>query len=159
VRKVPTANVQDALQGQVAGVQITPQSGAPGAQADVRIRGVGTLNNSSPIYVVDGLILDDISFLSPNDIESIQVLKDASATAIYGVRGANGVIIITTNQGAQGETQFELSSYAGVQQVQNKIDVTNADEYAMLANELAENEGFDPLFRITSFGQAAVPRI
>lgn len=154
VRKVPTANVQDALQGQVAGVQITPQSGAPGAQADVRIRGVGTLNNSSPIYVVDGLILDDISFLSPNDIESVQVLKDASATAIYGVRGANGVIIITTNQGAQGETQFELSSYAGVQQVQNKIDVTNANEYATLANELAENEGFDPLFdNPNQFGQ------
>lgn len=146
VKKVPTANVQDALQGQVAGVQITPQSGAPGAQADIRIRGVGTLNNASPIYVVDGLILDDISFLNSNDIESIQVLKDASATAIYGVRGANGVIIITTNQGVQGDTQFEFSSYAGIQQVQNKIDVTNAREYATLANELAENEGFDPLF-------------
>ncbi|NBB76740.1 MAG: SusC/RagA family TonB-linked outer membrane protein, partial [Bacteroidetes bacterium] len=146
VRKVPTANVQDALQGQVAGVQITPQSGAPGAQADVRIRGVGTLNNASPIYVVDGLILDDISFLNTNDIESIQVLKDASATAIYGVRGANGVIIITTNQGVRGETQVEFSSYAGVQNVQNKIDVTNAREYATLANELAANEGFSPLF-------------
>lgn len=146
VRKVPTANVQDALQGQVAGVQITPQSGAPGAQADVRIRGVGTLNNASPIYVVDGLILDDISFLNSNDVESIQVLKDASATAIYGVRGANGVIIITTNQGVRGETQVEFSSYAGVQNVQNKIDVTNAREYATLANELAANEGFSPLF-------------
>jgi TonB-linked SusC/RagA family outer membrane protein len=154
VRKVPTANVQDALQGQVAGVQITPESGAPGAQADVRIRGVGTLNNASPIYVVDGLILDDISFLNTNDIESIQVLKDASATAIYGVRGANGVIIITTNQGVQGETQLEFSSYAGVQNVQSKIDVTNAREYATLANELAENEGFDPLFdNPNQFGQ------
>lgn len=141
VKKVPTANLQDALQGQVAGVQITPQSGAPGAQADVRIRGVGTLNNSSPIYVVDGLILDDISFLNPNDIESVQVLKDASATAIYGVRGANGVIIITTNQGRRGATQVEFSSYAGVQQVANKVDVTNANQYATLANELAANEG------------------
>lgn len=146
VNKVPTANLQDALQGQVAGVQITPRSGAPGAQADIRIRGVGTLNDASPIYVVDGLILDDISYLNPNDIESVQVLKDASATAIYGVRGANGVIIITTEQGTSGPTQIEFNSYAGVQRVQNQIDVTNANQYATLANELAENEGQPPVF-------------
>ncbi len=146
VTKVPTANLQDAMQGQVAGVQITPQSGAPGAQADIRIRGVGTLNNASPIYVVDGLILDDISFLNTNDIESVQVLKDASATAIYGVRGANGVIIITTKQGTSGPTQIEFNSYAGVQRVQNQIEVTNANQYANLANELAQNEGQPQVF-------------
>lgn len=147
VKKIPTSNLQDALQGQVAGVQITPVSGAPGEeQPNVRIRGVGTLNNASPIYVVDGLILDDISFLNPNDIESVQVLKDASATAIYGVRGANGVIIVTTNQGTRGATQIEFSSYAGVQRVADKIDLTNANQYATLANELAANEGQPPFF-------------
>src|SRR5690606_17954627 len=84
VSEVATPSAVQALQGRVAGVQVTPASGAPGASAVVRIRGVGTLNNASPLYVVDGMLLDDINFLSPNDIQSVDVLKDASATAIYG---------------------------------------------------------------------------
>ena len=89
--KIPTFNAAQALQGKVAGVQVFNSSGAPGAAPIVRVRGVGTFNNSSPIYVVDGVILDDIAFLNPSDVQSMEVLKDASSTAIYGSRGANGV--------------------------------------------------------------------
>lgn len=146
ITRVPTANLQDALQGKVAGVQITPSSGRPGAQPDVRIRGVGTLNNASPLYVVDGMLLDDISFLNPNDIESVQVLKDASATAIYGSRGANGVIIITTESGRPDAASVSVSSYVGFQRVSDRVDMVNARQYAVLANESAENEGRPQVF-------------
>ena len=100
--KTPAASLANALQGQAAGVTINSNSGQPGAAPEVRIRGVGTVNGASPIYVVDGIIVDDITFLSPNDIESTEILKDASATAIYGSRGANGVIIVTTRTGKKG---------------------------------------------------------
>ncbi len=147
IEKIPTASVDQALQGKVAGVQVTPSSGEPGAQAVVRIRGVGTLNTASPIYVVDGVILDDIGFLNMNDVESIDVLKDASATAIYGSRGANGVIIVTTKKGkANSETRFQFASYYGVQEVVRKIDMVNGTEFAILANETAENEGTPVLY-------------
>lgn len=142
VNAVPTSNLQDALQGKVAGVQITPESGAPGAKSSVKIRGIGTLNNASPLYVVDGMLVDDISFLSPSNIQSVEVLKDASATAIYGSRGANGVIIVTTKQGNKGKTNISFNSYFGTKSVSNKIDLVNARQYAMLANELANNENY-----------------
>ena len=144
---VATPNVAQALQGKVAGVQVTSNSGEPGQGAIVRIRGVGTLNNASPLYVVDGMLLDDIDFLNPNDITAIDVLKDASATAIYGSRGANGVIIITTRSGAtDSPTSFTLNAYTGSQSVANKIDLVNAQQYAQLANELAANTGGAPYF-------------
>lgn len=147
IEKIPTASVDQALQGKVAGVQVTPVSGEPGAQAVVRIRGVGTLNTASPIYVVDGVILDDIGFLNMNDVESIDVLKDASATAIYGSRGANGVIIVTTKKGqANTDTRFQFSSYYGVQEVVRKIELANGTEFATLANETAQNEGTPVLY-------------
>ncbi|MGQ0712895.1 MAG: SusC/RagA family TonB-linked outer membrane protein [Gemmatimonadaceae bacterium] len=140
--EVATPNVAQALQGRVAGVQVTPQSGEPGAAAVIRIRGVGTLNNASPLFVVDGMLLDDINFLSPNDIQSVEVLKDASATAIYGSRGANGVIIVSTKKGAiEGPALFMINAYAGTQRVLDPIDLVNARQYAMLANELAANQG------------------
>jgi TonB-linked SusC/RagA family outer membrane protein len=146
--EVATPSVAQALQGRVAGVQVTPQSGEPGAAAIIRIRGVGTLNNASPLFVVDGMLLDDINFLSPNDIQSVEVLKDASATAIYGSRGANGVIIVTTKKGTiEGAAQFTINAYAGTQRVLDPIDLVNAQQYAMLANELAANQGLpDPYF-------------
>lgn len=147
LNRIPTASVEQALQGKVAGVQVTPVSGAPGAGAIIRIRGVGTLNDASPLFVVDGLLLNDISFLNVQDIQSVEVLKDASATAIYGSRGANGVIIITTRQGVQGpKTSFEASAYYGMQQVIRKIDLLNGSEFAELANELAANENRPPIF-------------
>ena len=148
VATVATANVEQALQGRVAGVQVSPSSGEPGSDAVVRIRGVGTLGDASPLYVVDGMLLDDISFLSPNDIAGMEVLKDASATAIYGSRGANGVIIVTTRQGSlDAPTTFTVSGYTGVQEVQSAISMVNASQYAALANELAANQGLpDPYF-------------
>ncbi len=146
VQRIPTSSVTQSLQGRVAGVQITPTSGEPGAAAIVRIRGVGTLNDASPLFVVDGMLTDDISYLNPNDVESVEVLKDASATAIYGSRGANGVIIVTTKKGEVGPTQFSIDAYYGVQEVTQQIDLTNAQEYAILSNELAENDGRPPVF-------------
>jgi TonB-linked SusC/RagA family outer membrane protein len=140
--EIATPSAVQALQGKVAGVQVTPESGEPGAGAVVRIRGVGTLNNASPLYVVDGMLVDDIQFLNPNDIASLEVLKDASSTAIYGSRGANGVIIVTTKKGTvEQRTRFAVNSYAGVQRVLDPIDLVNAQQYAMLANELAANTG------------------
>ncbi|RNC86022.1 MAG: TonB-dependent receptor [Balneola sp.] len=136
--KVTSLNVEQALQGKVSGVQITSTSGAPGAAAAVRIRGVGTFNDSSPIYVVDGVILDDISFLNSADIESMEVLKDASATAIYGSRGANGVVLVQTKSGSGivGKPQVNFSTETGFQQVERTIDLLNGREYAIIANEI-----------------------
>ena len=129
--KTPAASLSNALQGQVAGVTVNSLTGRPGAGAEVRIRGVGTVNGSSPIYVVDGVIADNIDFLSPNDIEHLEVLKDASATAIYGSRGANGVIIVTTRGGALSQpTHVTFSGYIGAQHRWKKLDVMNAREYA-----------------------------
>ncbi|RLD17692.1 MAG: TonB-dependent receptor [Bacteroidetes bacterium] len=145
--KIPTASIDQALQGKVSGVQVTPISGEPGAAAVIRIRGVGTLNDASPLFVVDGMLLDDINFLNPYDVESVEVLKDASATAIYGSRGANGVIIITTKKGVKtGDAHIELSAYYGSQSLDKKIALTNAGEFAILANEVAANEGTAPPF-------------
>lgn len=145
--KPAVSNVSEALQGQIAGVNVTPRSGAPGEEARIRIRGVGTLNNASPLYVVDGVLTDDISYLNPRNIESIEVLKDASATAIYGSRGANGVIIVSTKQGSYNqETTFNISVSQGWSQLADPIDLTNAREYATLANEARENTGGAPIF-------------
>ncbi len=145
IAKLPTSSVEQALQGKIAGVQVTPISGEPGRGGVIRIRGVGTLNNADPLYVVDGMILNssrDIAFINNQDIESISVLKDASATAIYGARGANGVVIITTKKGSKDrDGQVSVSSYYGTQQVIRQIDVANGAQYAMLANELSVNEG------------------
>lgn len=147
IAEVATPSAVQALQGRAAGVQITPGSGRPGDNAVVRIRGIGTLNNAAPIYVVDGMLLDDINFLNPNDIASIDILKDASATAIYGSRGANGVIIVTTRRGAIDRgTTFSINAFTGAQRVQSPIPLLNAQEYAVLANELAANLGQAPYF-------------
>lgn len=146
ITRIPTPNVTQALQGQVAGVQITPTSGRPGAGAAIRIRGIGTTNDNTPLFVVDGMILSDntsnLDFLNPNDIESIEVLKDASATAIYGARGANGVVIVTTKKGSfDQDPTISFNSYYGWQQVTDRVDVVNAAQYAQLTNEAAVNEG------------------
>ncbi|WP_044201436.1 TonB-dependent receptor [Flammeovirga sp. OC4] len=132
---VATENVEKALQGRVAGVQITSPSD-PGAQTKVRIRGIGTINNSDPLYVVDGFPMNDISHLAPADIASMEVLKDASATAIYGSRGANGVILITSKKGSvQSKPIFTFNAQAGVTSPINTIEMTNASQYAQLRLE------------------------
>ena len=125
IEKVSPVNIQSALQGQVAGMMITANSGAPGSEATVRVRGIGTVNNNNPIYVIDGMLIDpgqvndptNIRFLNPWDIESIEVLKDASAQAIYGSRGANGVILITTKKGTEGLPKITFSSTIGFSNV------------------------------------------
>ncbi|MCB9278587.1 MAG: TonB-dependent receptor [Lewinellaceae bacterium] len=142
IAKIPTASLSQALQGKVSGVQVTPASGEPGADAIIRVRGVGSFRGADPLFVVDGMIVNDITFVNPQDVENVSVLKDASATAIYGARGANGVIIVTTKRGSfDQDAQVSVSAYRGYQNVIKKIDLTNGVEYATLANELSVNEG------------------
>ena len=139
--QVATSDPVQALQGRAAGVEVTSNSGQPGAGARIRVRGVGTINNSDPLYVVDGIQTGDISFLLPTDIESTEILKDASATAIYGSRGANGVVLITTKHGKAGKTQFNLFGYTGLQQIRRKLPLANAQQYATLVSEAYTNGG------------------
>jgi len=152
LQKTPASGLDQALQGRAAGVTVNANSGQPGAEAVVRIRGIGTVNGSSPIYVVDGMILDNIAFLSPNDIESTEILKDASATAIYGSRGANGVIIVTTKKGKAGQSNLSFNAYTGFQNRWKKLDLMQRDEFVKtivslnnIASEKAflKNQGFN----------------
>jgi len=138
ITKITALNPVQSLQGNVTGVQVTSTSGTPGENPAVRIRGVGTFGNSNPIYVVDGVIVDDISFLSSNDIISMEVLKDASASAIYGSRGANGVIMVTTKIGkvADEKTVFSFSGEVGIQKLAKKIDLLSGRDFAIISNEI-----------------------
>lgn len=129
LKKTPAASMDQALQGRAAGVTVNASSGQPGAAAEIRIRGIGTVNDSSPIYVVDGNICSDITFLSPSDIASTEILKDASATAIYGSRGANGVILVTTKKGDKGHSQVNFDMYYGVQNRWKKLDIMNKQDF------------------------------
>ncbi|MCB2408917.1 TonB-dependent receptor [Hymenobacter lucidus] len=139
--QVATSDPVQALQGRVAGVEVTSNSGQPGSGTRIRVRGVGTINNSDPLYVVDGIQTSDIGFLLPADIESTEILKDASATAIYGSRGANGVVLITTKHGKAGATQFNLSGYTGFQQIRRTLPLTTAAQYSTLVLEAFTNAG------------------
>jgi TonB-linked SusC/RagA family outer membrane protein len=141
ITQIATPDVVSALSGRVAGVSVTPQSGEPGGGAKIRIRGITSINNSDPIYVVDGFQINDISYLNPNDIESTEILKDASATAIYGSRGAAGVVIITTKKSKSGAPQVTFDAYAGVQTMANKLDLLDAKDYATLRLEAYDNDG------------------
>ncbi len=130
LQKTPSAGLDQALQGRAAGVTVNANSGQPGAAASIRIRGIGSvMGGSEPIYVVDGMITTNISFLSPNDIESTEILKDASSTAIYGSRGANGVILVTTKKGKEGKNNISLNVYGGFQNPGNKLDLMQRDEF------------------------------
>lgn len=135
-----TANIATALAGRAPGVQVISSGSVDGA-VKVRIRGVGTINNSDPLYVVDGFPTSDISYIAPTDIESMEVLKDASASAIYGSRGANGVIMITTKKGANMPTKVSANLYVGVRTASKKMDVLNASEYANARMEAYSNAG------------------
>jgi len=133
-----TANVAQALQGKVAGLQVT-NGGAPGSSPIVQIRGLGSVrSDTQPLYVVDGILTNNISFLSNNDIESVTVLKDASASAIYGVRAANGVIIITLKHGKKDKISINYSGYTGYQVPVDVMKMANAQEYIQLLNEKGE---------------------
>ena len=131
LRKVTTIDAAKSMQGRVAGVNVISNSGAPGAGVTIRIRGIGTINNSDPLYVVDGFPMGDISNIAPSDIESMEVLKDASATAIYGSRGANGVILVKTRSGEKsGKLQVEASVLTGFSEVTKKLKLADATEFA-----------------------------
>lgn len=129
ITKLSTVNVLGALQSQTAGVNITKQSGKPGDGFKVTIRGLGTIGNSNPLYIIDGLPNGDINMLNPADIESVDVLKDAASAAIYGARAANGVILITTKQGKKGKASIQYDAYLGWQNVAKKLETLNAKQY------------------------------
>ncbi|HEY5369964.1 MAG TPA: SusC/RagA family TonB-linked outer membrane protein, partial [Hanamia sp.] len=147
--KLNTTNALQALQGQAAGVNITSVSGQPGGGFKVNIRGAGTIGNASPLYVVDGVITGDITYLNDADIASVDILKDAASSAIYGINGANGVVLITTKSGKSSnrkDGQVSFDAYYGVQNVARKADLLNAEQYATIQNEAALNSGKPLLF-------------
>lgn len=131
VAKMPATNPIASLQGKVPGLTIS-NSGRAGSSPVVRIRGVNSTNSASPVYVVDGILQDNIDFLNPADIETIDILRDPSSIAIYGMRGANGVIAVTTKKAARGQTRINLQSSVGIQRVQDKIEVTDAEGFKRL---------------------------
>jgi TonB-linked SusC/RagA family outer membrane protein len=143
LQTMTVGNVTESLQGKVAGVQVTGQGG-PGAQPRVLIRGISTLNLSTdPLYVVDGIPMGtSINFLSNNEIESMEVLKDASASAIYGSRASNGVILITTKKGKAGKTRFNFDMSSGMQLMNNPYNMANAESYATIMNKAYNNSGY-----------------
>ncbi len=144
LQKLPGGNVANLLQGQVSGVISTPGSGAPGSAPVIRIRGLGTIGNNNPLFVIDG-IPGDISGINPADIESINVLKDASAATIYGSRASNGVVIVTTKRGKTGDLQVSFNSYIGFSSIPNKIGVLNTAQNNQVSNAAHANDGQPPL--------------
>jgi TonB-dependent starch-binding outer membrane protein SusC len=139
--KLPVGSIDQALQGKASGVRITQSTGQPGEGVTVRIRGVGTINDNNPLFIIDGLpTKDGINFLSANDIASMVVLKDASSAAIYGARAANGVIVITTKSGKRGKPQFNYSGYGGFQTPGTITKMSNTAQYVELYNEAADND-------------------
>ena len=141
LKSLPLASVGEAMQGKAAGVQII-SNGTPGNDPTFRIRGIGTINNNDPLLVIDGVPTQSgLNQLNMDDVESIQVLKDASATAIYGSRGANGVVIITTKSGKSGKGVISFNAYYGVQEATNMVEMLNASEFASLHNEMMINAG------------------
>lgn len=147
IQQVASLDVVNALQGQASGINVTSTSGQPGAGMVVNIRGVGTAGNSSPLYVVDGVVVDNgIGYLDPSSIERMDVLKDASAGSIYGARAANGVVLVTTKKGKDGKMNVSFNSYAGFQNVAKKLDLLNTQEYTTIMNEARVNSGLTPLY-------------
>ena len=139
---------EDALKGMAAGINVTSSSGQPGAQSMIRIRGIGTINDANPLYIIDGMPTDQngMESVNPNDIESIEVLKDAASGAIYGARAANGVILVTTKKGKEGKATINYNFSTGWQSAWKKRSVTGATDYAILQNEKYINGGQAPLY-------------
>ncbi|MDR6922338.1 SusC/RagA family TonB-linked outer membrane protein [Chryseobacterium sp. 2987] len=147
----PIYSVGQALQGQAAGVNVIQASGKPGAALDVKIRGNNSISSSvSPLYVVDGIQTNDITGLNPDDIVDMTILKDASSTAIYGINGSSGVVIITTKRGKQGKPQLNFNAYWGISKTVKNIDVLNLDQYKTLMADIQANGGSDYLSTVTN---------
>lgn len=141
LNNAPVIGVDQAIQGRVAGVRITQSTGQPGEEVFVRIRGVGTIGNNDPLYIIDGVpTKDGMNIVSPSEIESISILKDAASAAIYGARSANGIILITTKKGKSGAPRISYSGYVGIQTHGNLIEMANTREYVETYNEAVEND-------------------
>ena len=174
ITKVATTSLDQALQGRAAGVQVRQVTGMPGGGTSIRIRGTGSiLAGNEPLYVIDGMMitsdgnqmssggssgpkLNPLASINPNDIESIEILKDASATAIYGARGSNGVVLVTTKSGKQGQSTISVDSYYGIQEVRKTLDLLNGEQFATLINEVNADKGFplDPDYLVPEeFGE------
>ena len=146
IEELKPARIEQALQGQIAGVQVSSQSGSPGSALDIRIRGISTNGDNRPLILVDGNVIEDLSVINPGDIETINVLKDATA-GIYGVRAANGVVLITTKTGRkESPISIEYDAYGGLQETTRSLPTLNATEYALLANEAFVANGEPVLF-------------
>ena len=140
IEKLVVVGIDQALQGQAPGVMVTQVTGSPGDDIAVRIRGAGTLGNNNPLYVIDGVpTTGNINMFSPGDIESIEILKDGAAAAIYGARAANGVVLITTKRGKSGLPAFSFEAYSGIQNVVNLPKLLNSQEYLVIRNEAIVN--------------------
>ncbi len=157
INHLPLSGLDQALQGQAAGVQITQVTGAPGDDISVRIRGAGTLGNNNPLYIIDGVpTTGNINMFSITDIESIDILKDAASASIYGSRSANGVIVITTKKGKKGAPVFSFDSYYGFQQANRLPELLNTKEYLLIRNEAINNANLlrDPVRQLDTYDLA-----
>ncbi len=140
IDKLVVLGIDQALQGQAPGIMVTQATGAPGDDIAVRIRGVGTIGNNNPLYIIDGVpTTGNINMFSTNDIESIQVLKDGASAAIYGARAANGVVVITTKKGKAGKAQFTFDASMGIQEANRLPELLNAEEFLTIRNEAIAN--------------------
>ncbi len=149
IEELKPTTAMEALQGVVPGLSITRNSGAPGAGTKVTIRGMGTIGDSDPLYIVDGVAVNDINYLNPSDIESIDVLKDAASAAIYGARAANGVVLVTTKRAKAGldggtTTSVSYEGYVGFQNTYKTLPTLNAQEYMFIMDESRVNQGLAP---------------
>ena len=155
LNKVRASTVNDAIKGKVSGVQITQASGQPGSGSQIKIRGIGSVNNSDPLYIVDGMPVDGgIDYLNPNDIQSVEILKDAASAAIYGARAANGVVLVTTRNGEKGKASLTYNGSYGWQNPWRKKEVLNATEYMVIMNEARINDGGAPLYSAAEIAAA-----
>lgn len=142
IARTPIVRIDQALQGRAAGVQVLSQSGQPGERPSIKIRGIGTDYNSEPLFLVDGVAVNSIDNLNPGDIASMEVLKDAASSSIYGARAANGVVLITTKTGGNNKFSISYSGYRGFQNAAGKVDLLNADQYVQLMADAGANNLF-----------------
>ena len=158
LKDTPVSSVDQMMQGKLSGVNVMPDN-MPGGGVAVRIRGYSTIRNNDPLYIIDGIPVDGgINFLNPNDIESMQVLKDASSASIYGARAANGVVIINTKKGKEGQFNVNLDAYFGVQKAAKQLKMLNAQQFGDMLWQAMKNDGKTPSHDVYGNGdQAVVP--
>lgn len=156
LEKVPTASVGEALVGRLPGVQITTADGSPDAEQTIRVRGGGSITqDNNPLIIVDGFEVSSLNDIPPTDVESIDVLKDAASTAIYGARGANGVVLVTTKRPSEGKLTINVNSYIQTKELSNKLDVMDPYEYVMMQYEYARQKSSNPTAFFNKYGKAS----